>query len=260
MATKRIRVAALATTPVKGLRIAARSQVMLEREGVRNDRRFYLVDERGRTVNGKHLGALNEVRADLDDENRLTLTFPNGAVVAGEVEQGETLNTTFHSNPRQARSLLGAYSSALSDHVGQTLRLVAPADGSSAVDRGERGAITMMSRASLSYLASTAREAEIDARRFRMSIEIEGSDAFEEDGWIARELRIGEATIVLRGHVGRCIVTSRHPETGKVDLPTLDLLRSFRVGAPTSEPLAFGVYGSVLGPGLVSVGDGVEIS
>jgi uncharacterized protein len=259
MATKRIRVAALTTTPIKGLRVAARSWVMLEPGGVRNDRRFYLVDERGRMVNGKHLGALNAVGADLDDEERLTLTFPDGAVVAGGVEQGEILNTTFHSNPRQARSLLGAYSSALSEHVGQTLQLVAAADGSSAVDRSEPGGVTLMSRASLSYLASTAREAEIDARRFRMSIEIEGGDPFEEDGWIERELRIGEATIVLRGHVGRCIVTSRHPETGEVDLPTLDLLRSSRAGAPTSEPLAFGVYGSVLRPGVVSVGDGVEI-
>jgi uncharacterized protein len=259
MATKRIRVAALTATPVKGLRIAARSRVMLERGGVHNDRRFYIVDDRGRMVNGKHLGALNEVGADLDDEDRLTLTFPDGAVVAGRVEQGETLNTTFHSQPRQARSLLGAYSSALSEHTGQPLRLVAPNDGASAVDRSERGTVTLMSRASLSYLASTAREGEIDARRFRMSIEIEGSDPFEEDRWIERQLRIGGATILVRGHVGRCIVTSRHPETGKVDLPTLDLLRSFRAGAPTSEPLAFGLYGSVLRPGVVSVGDGVEI-
>jgi uncharacterized protein YcbX len=63
--------------------------------------------------------------------------------------------------------------------------------------------------------------------------------------------------IVLRGHVGRCIVTSRHPESGEVDLATLDLLRDYRAAAQTTEPLAFGVYGEVLRPGVVRVGDAV---
>jgi MOSC domain-containing protein YiiM len=47
--------------------------------------------------------------------------------------------------------------------------------------------------------------------------------------------------------------------SGAVDLPTLDLLRSFRSGAPTSEPLAFGVYAEVLRPGIVELGDEVVL-
>jgi hypothetical protein len=43
--------------------------------------------------------------------------------------------------------------------------------------------------------------------------------------------------------------------SGVVDLPTLDLLRSFRSGAPTTEPLAFGVYAEVLRRGVVEVGE-----
>ncbi len=65
--------------------------------------------------------------------------------------------------------------------------------------------------------------------------------------------------MLLHGHVGRCIVTSRHPESGVVDLPTLDLLRSFRSGLDTTEPLPFGVYGEVLRAGVVHVGDRVEV-
>jgi uncharacterized protein YcbX len=63
-----------------------------------------------------------------------------------------------------------------------------------------------------------------------------------------------------RGHVGRCIVTSRHPVSGAVDLPTLDLLRSFRSGTPTSERLAFGVYGEVVRSGVVELGDEVVLA
>lgn len=40
-------VTALATTPVKGLRVVARSELTLEASGAPDNRRFYLVDERG---------------------------------------------------------------------------------------------------------------------------------------------------------------------------------------------------------------------
>jgi hypothetical protein len=254
-------VAALTTTPIKGLRMSARPQLALERSGARGDRRFYLVDERGWMVNGKHLGALNGVVAELDeDERQLTLTFPGGRVVSGAIEPGAALETRFFSRARPARILSGPFAAALSEYAGAPLRLVAPADGPSAVDRGEIGAVTIISRASLVSLAAAAGQRAIDARRFRMSIELSGTDPHEEDRWIGRELKVGTAGIVLSGHVGRCIVTSRHPESGEVDLQTLELLREYRVGAATTEPLAFGVYGAVVREGIVRVGDAVELA
>jgi uncharacterized protein len=261
MPARSIRVAGLATTPIKGLRLAARSQMLLERASVHGDRRFFLVDKHARMVNGKHLGALNTVAAELDEqEQRLTLSFPGGEVLSGAVERGQELEARFFSRTRAARMLLGPFSAALSEQAGQPLRLVELADGSSAIDRGAQGAVTMISRASLAALAQVAAEPEIDSRRFRMSIELSGVGAHEEDGWIGRELTVGQARIVLRGHVGRCIVTSRHPESGELDLPTLDLLRAYRDGADTTEPLAFGVYGAVLREGVVRVGDEVELA
>jgi uncharacterized protein len=260
MPTKQIRVAALASTPIKGLRLTARPQVLLERGGLRFDRSFFLVDERGRMVNGKHLGALSSVTAEIDDGGRqLTLTFPAGDVLSGPIERGRALEARFFSRTRRARLLLGPFSSALSEHAGQSLRLLAPADGCSAIDRGPLGAVSIISRASLASLAEAAGEREIDARRFRMSIELAGADPHEEDRWVGRELMVGEARILLHGHVGRCIVTSRHPESGEVDLPTLEVLRAYRDGARTTEPLAFGVYGAVLRKGIVRVGDAVEL-
>jgi uncharacterized protein YcbX len=254
-----VRVTALSTTPVKGLRIANRERVLLDRAGAGEDRRFYLVEERGWMVNGKHTGTLNEVSAELDGEKRLVLSFPDGSKVSDTIELGETLPTRFHSQPRAARLVRGPFSAALSEHAGEQLRLVQAADGSSAIDRGEEGGVTLISRGSLAVLGLVAEQTSIDARRFRMTIEIDGVEPFAEDAWIGRELRVGEAVALVRGHVGRCIVTSRHPESGAVDLPTLDLLRSFRSGLGTTEPLPFGVYGKVVRPGAVCVGDRVEI-
>jgi uncharacterized protein len=261
------RVTALSIAPVKGLRIAGVEQLVLEPGGARGDRRFYLVEERGWMVNGKHSGALNEIVAevnagDLTDGavERLTLRFPDGTEVSGTIELGAELQTRFHSRPRMARLVHGPFSAALSEHAGEHLRIVQASNGGSAVDRGVKGGVSLISRGSLAALALVAEQGAIDARRFRMTIEIDGVEPFAEDGWLERALRVGEASIRPHGHVGRCIVTSRHPESGAVDLPTLDLLRSFRSGLDTTEPLPFGVYGEVVRPGTVRVGDRVELS
>lgn len=256
------RVAALSLAPVKGLRLARTQQLFLDPGGARGDRRFYLVEDRGWMVNGKHSAAFNEVVAELadeeqDGEERLTLRFPDGSTVSESVELGEPLQTRFFSRPREARLVLGPFSQALSEHAGEQLRLVRPSGGSG-VDRGRRGGMSMISRGSLQALAAAAGEPAVDARRFRMTIELEGLEPFAEEEWLGRTVQVGEARVRPLGNVGRCIVTSRDPESGEVDLPTLDLLRELRAGVQSTEPLPFGVVGEVVQPGAVRVGDRVE--
>lgn len=249
---------ALQTTPVKGLRVVARERVQLTSTGVTEDRRFYLVDERARVVNGKQLGMLNEIVAAYDHAARtLALTFPDGTRVAGEIALGARLATRFYGRPAQAHELLGPFSSALSEHIGRPVRLVEGIDRSG-IDRGRSGAVSLVSLASLGALARVAGATTIDARRFRMLVVVDGlEEPHEEDTWVGERLRIGGAVVRVRGHVGRCNITHRHPESGADDLQTLDLLRGYRTGLDTTEPLPFGVYGEVLEPGGVAVGDPV---
>lgn len=250
-------VVALATTPVKGMRVQSPAALEIGPQGVAGDRRFYLIDERGRLMNGKHVGMLPSVGADCADDGRtLTLTLPDGTVVGGTVELGDPIDTRFFSRSARARPLLGPWSQALSDHFERPLRLVEGL-GSASLDRGTRGAVSLMSRASLAGLAEVAGEHQVDARRFRMTVEIDGVGAHEEDAWIGGDIRIGAALVRMHGHVGRCSTTTRHPENGLVDLPVLDLLRSYRGGLETTEPLPFGIYGEVLEGGRVAVGDAV---
>jgi hypothetical protein len=92
-----------------------------------------------------------------------------------------------------------------------------------------------------------------------MLLQVDGTAAHEEDDWLGRRVRVGEAVVQPRGHVGRCAVTQRDPETGLTDLLTLKLLAEYRRDLDTTEPLACGVYGVVLEPGTVRVGDAVEL-
>jgi uncharacterized protein YcbX len=251
-------VAALHTTPVKGLRVVARDAIELGAAGVAEDRRFYLVDERGRMVNGKQLGGLNEVVATLDGDE-LALAFPDGTRVAGPVVHAdETMHTSFFTRPTPAREVRGDFGPALSEHVGRSVRLVEGVHRK-ALDRGRGGAASFISRASLRALERLAGQT-VDARRFRMLVEVDGlPEAHEEDTWVGQRLRVGAALVRVRGHVGRCLVTQRHPESGTTDIPMLDLLRTYRGDLDTTEPLAVGVYAEVLEPGRVAIGDAIEV-
>lgn len=246
----------LAVAPVKGTRLQAVERVELSRHGVPGDRRFYLVDDRGRMINGKQLGELHTVVARSDGES-LELRFPDGRVVHDLAGDGETVETRFYSRPRQAHRVLGPFSEALSEYLDRPVTLVRGVTPTGAVDRGAQGAVSLISRGSLATLAQEAGVAGVDARRFRMTVEIDGVAAHAEDGWVGRRVRIGAAVVRVRGHVGRCLITSRDPESGVVDLPTLDVLGGYRSEIAATEPLPFGVYAEVVTPGPVRLADPV---
>jgi uncharacterized protein YcbX len=248
-------VTGLALTPVKGTRLRAVDRLELTPVGARGNRRFFVIDERDRMVNGKLLGDLQRVLSDFDEADAtLTMTFPDGAVIEGRVTLGESVTTRFFSRSVAARTVDGPWSAALSERLGQPLRLV---EGAGSVDRGAPGAVSLISRGSLGRLAQAGGEPDVDGRRFRMLIEIGGVAAHAEDDWVGRTVRIGGALVAFVGHVGRCLVTSRNPDTGEVDLPTLDILGSYRREVAATEPLPFGIYGGVAEPGSVRVGDPV---
>jgi hypothetical protein len=249
-------VTALCVTAVKGLRVRRVEEIVLQQDGARNDRRFFLVDEKGRMVNGKVIGELQEIVSTFDSEaGQLTLEFPGGTRLTHTVTLGPEITTRFFSRERTARLVDGPWSEAISTHVERPLRLVM---ADSAVDRGLDGAVSLVSSASLRHLAEVADTDTIDARRFRMLIEIDGVAPHAEDGWVGRSVRVGGAVLRFEGHVGRCLVTSRDPESGTVDLPTLDLLRAYRSDIVSTEPLPFGIYGAVEQPGAIRLHDPVE--
>jgi uncharacterized protein YcbX len=252
------RVAWISVAPVKGLALAQREEVLLERFGVRENRRFHLIGEEGRLLNAKQIGPLLAVGAEWDEDNRtLVLRFPDGSTVAGTIELGENVVTSFYGREVPGRVVVGEWSEALSAFAGRSLRLVQADSPGAGVDRG-RGAVTFLSTASLEALRAAASGADpVDPRRFRMLLGVAGIGPHEEDTWLGRRVGVGEATVTVRGNVGRCVVTTRDPDTGDRTLQTLDLLAAYRDGVETTEPLPFGVWGEVERPGRVRTGDPV---
>ncbi len=251
------RVAWISLAPVKATAVHLVDEIDLLESGLEGDRRFYFVSEAGRLINNKDCGPLQLVHAEYDERaDMLVLRMPDGTVVSGWVERGEEVETRFHSRSRSARLVRGPWAEAVSSLVGEQVRLVEPGDG--AADRGLGGAATLLGTASLSALAEVLGAAQVDERRFRMNFGVDGFQAHAEDGWLGRRVAVGEAVVVPQGNVGRCVVTTQSPETGRTDLGTLKAIAAYRGAVETTEPLPFGVHAAVAEPGRVRVGDAVE--
>jgi MOSC domain-containing protein len=253
-------VARISIAPVKGLALVEADEVMLEQTGVAANRRFHVIDADGRRYNQLRNGALVQIRPQYDGK-RLALRFPDGRVAEGDVALGAPITTDFYGRDVDGHLVEGPWSQALSEWAGRPLRLVQSAPGE-AIDRGG-GHVSFVSRASLEELGRQAEHGgAVDGRRFRMLFELDGCEPHEEDSWVKRHVRVGDAVVYLRNDVGRCAITTQNPDSGAPDLDTLRTIKAYR-GETANENgkkhLPFGVYGKVVEPGRVAVGDLVEV-
>lgn len=234
---------------MKSLGLQHPERIELTERGVADDRRFYIVDAAGRLVGGVTHGPLVQVRPDWDGVGRLALAFPDGARVEGEVELGEPVETDFYGKRVvSGRVVRGPWAEALSEYAGAPLSLIRVEDSSYALDIS---VATMVSDGSLAALGG------LDGRRFRMLLELQGCDAFEEDSWAGSLVRTGSTLLRLTGPVPRCAVTTQDPATGIRDHDTLRAIRQLR-GRSEDGRIFFGMYADVAVPGSVAAGDAVS--
>ena len=249
----------LSVAPVKGLALTPRDELTLETYGALENRRFHLLDERGRFVNG-----LTRLERSLfpivprwePDADTLALTFPDGTVVEGQVELGEPVSTWFYERDEPGRIVEGPWAKVLSDYAGRELRLARTDAPGRAVDRPD-GSVSIVSDESVDELALQAGVDAADARRFRMLVGVRGGKPHLEDTWVGFDVRIGEAVVRVHEQVARCAITTKNPDTGERDLDTLRVIKAYR-GTRGAKHLDFGVYGEVVSPGRVRVGDPIE--
>jgi uncharacterized protein YcbX len=186
----------------------------------------------------------------------LALEFPDGSVVEDEIALDGGGDTDLFDRRVAIRWVAGPWSEAVSRYAGRPLRLALTVPPNGSVDR-DRGPVTLVSRASVDELARRAGAAAVDPRRFRMLIGLDGCAPHEEDGWIGRRVRIGEAVVRPLEQVARCAITTQDPATGASDFDTLRELIAYR-GLRDGRHADMGVYGEVVQPGRVRVGDPVE--
>ncbi len=249
-----IRIDRMYCSPVKSLALSEVTRAYLDKPGIAGDRAFFIVNAGGALFTQRDYGPLVQIKASYDTTSgELGLTFPDGRVLRGVPEPGESIATPFWGErPVEGHVVRGEWNDALSEFAGQPIRLVKATKAGSTFDGFP---LSMCSTASLDALADAAGREKVDGRRFRQNIYISGTTPHEEDSWLGREVRVGQALVRVKMQDSRCVVTTHSPETGETDMNTLKIIASYRTDQP--KEVNFGVYCTVVEPGSASIGDEV---
>jgi uncharacterized protein YcbX len=249
-------VSRLSIAPVRSLGLEHPDEIFVTDVGVVEDRRFFLADEANRLVDRLVVPELVQIAAHTDrDATTLRLTFPDGRVIEDEVVTAEAIETPIHGRTGVGHVVVGPWAEALSMFCDRPISLVR-CDRPAGTRRGNP--TSLISDGSLAELAGHVGTASVDARRFRMLIELAGADPHEEDTWIGRRVAIGEAVLTVTMPDARCAITTQHPDTGERDLDTLRTIIAYR-GLREAKYVDFGVLADVARQGTVRVGDEVAV-
>ena len=250
------RVARFSISPVRSLGLQHPAEIDVTEVGVVEDRRFFLSDDTNRLVDRLIVGPLVRIETRTDPgATMLWMRFPDGEVIEDEVELGEAVETPIHGRTGVGHVVAGPWAEKLSAYTGRTIRVIR-CDRPGGTRRGNPTSI--ISDGSLRELAKHAGLDEVDGRRFRMLIDLEGAEPHEEDTWIGRRIGLGDAILRVTKPDARCAITTQDPNTGMRDLDTLRTLISYR-GLREGKHADFGVLADVEQPGRIRVGDEVSL-
>jgi len=243
-------------TPIKGTRLGRPAAVELTPLGILGNRRFHFVDERGELASCTDVGALMRLTSAWDAAaETFSVGFPDGTRVAAAADRlGPAHVTDFDGKPVPGRFVEGPVDEAVSAFVGRAMRLVrADAEG----DGPDVHRLSLLGLASVADLGARGGRTDLDPAHFRMNLELDGIEPYEEDTWTGRAVRVGGAVIRVLGPVPRCVATTRDPATGEKDFDTLRHIAAYRPLMTEPRGIPFGMYAEVEAPGRVALGDPV---
>jgi len=259
--------------PIKSLRGITLQSAEIEDRGLRNDRRWMLVDEDDRFVTQRVLPKMALIDVAIDTRALSVSCDGFGAQkIDLEPEGVVSRPVTVFSSTVPGEIYQGEVNEWFSDVLGKRLRLVRmPPSSRREVSEEYRRRLSdivsfadgypflLIGEASLADLNTRLAE-PVEMKRFRPNFVVEGSYPYEEDRW--EQFRIGANTFYGVKLKGRCVVTTIDPATGAIaGKDPLLTLSKYRGGVLNDKRGAF--FGQNLiaeaAAGTVSVGDRVEV-
>lgn len=263
-----MRVAALNIHPVKGMRAWPVREAVVERWGLAGDRRWVVVDERGKAMTQREHPELATIIARPAAEG-LTLSRNGVADLKVPFPTGPAEALRVFSDPAAGSRAGSPASEWLSDalaarvhllHMGQprtgrALRALGSRPGEP-MSFADEYPVLITSSASLAALNGALGDDWVGMERFRPNIVIDDAEAWAEEEWA--EVRIGNARFRAPSSCVRCMVITVDQETGRIAVPGHPLKTLTRLNRGGSGKPMFGRNLIPTGESVIRVGDPIE--
>ena len=198
----------IAIYPVKSLDGISLTKARIVHGGcLEHDREYAIIDSSGKFVNGKSNPLVHLLRSKIDFENETIFLR----------HESETTWNQFHLQKDK-----DAIDEFLSVFFAKPVTMQKNAEGKF-LDVPVKSGVTVLSTASLQTVAGWFNDMPLEEtrKRFRATIEITNVPAFWEDRLFYQEenvveFKIADVTLYGMSPRARCIVPTRHPQTGEV--------------------------------------------
>ncbi len=221
--------------PIKSMQGERLSRARVDARGLEYDRLWSVYDAAGRLGSGKSSrrfvkmqGLLHLTGSVAGDDSAPTISWPDGRSLRVD-------------SPAAAQELSG------------TLRLPVTVARETAVPHHDDGPVHLVTTASLRWLEGEHGTAAPVAR-FRPNMVLDTGDLLGpvEQGWVGRELVVGQIRLRITAPMPRCVMTTMD----QLHLPAdREMLHTLSAHAD----LDFGVVADVLAPGELHVGDAASL-
>lgn len=240
--------------PVKAMAVVPLRRIFLDAQGAAEDRRLFLLRHDGTVATSRRYPQLARVVPDLNlAAGSLTLTFPDGTTATSELTGlGERVHSRVFEKDRDGQLVGGPVAAALSGYLNEPVRMALTERAGIGWDEGP---VSLLGRASAQAVEAPDAHPSSSTARFRMLVEVDGIGAHEEDTWIGRDVRLGNAAVSVSHPPRRCVVINNSPVTGVKDWDGLRILAAHQ----SPHRMCLGVIANVANSGDVSVGDTVEM-
>lgn len=249
--------------PIKSTKGIQLQQTFVEEKGLKDDRRYMLVDANGKFITGRTHPQLTQITIEFSKKG-LYVSAPDhpSFYIQSENFSDKMLSVNVWSDTVQAQHCHIDYDQWFSRFLKQDCQLVYFSDSSTRCVKNKETQVSfadgypllLINQASVDQL-NTHLENPVTALHFRPNLIIKGNTPFIEDCW--SRIKIGEVEFEVSKPCSRCTFTNVDPKTGTADLEQpLKTLAQFRYH---QGDIDFGQNLIPLNQGIIRAGDTIQV-
>ena len=251
--------------PIKSTKGIELRQTRVEEKGLKDDRRYMLVDNNGQFITGRTHPQLTQVNIEFSKKGLLVSTANHPSFyIQPEHFSKETIIVSIWSDMVEAQHCHIDYDRWFSHFLKLDCKLVYFSESSircvknkqTQVGFADGYPLLLINQASVDTL-NTYLDSPVTALHFRPNIIINGEQPFIEDNWA--RIKIGEVEFEVSKPCSRCNFTNVNPKTGVADMEQpLKTLAKFRFKQEKGN-IDFGQNLIPLNQGIIKSGDTIQV-